>query len=301
MTTAIAIRDLTKRYQQRVVVDRLNLEIAAGSIFGFLGPNGAGKTTRIRMLLGLVRPSAGSATILGYDIGRERAQIAPRVGAIVEVPAFYGYLSGAQNLEVLARLSNVRLTRARIDELIALVGLDGRADDLVRGYSLGMKQRLGIAATLLSNPQILFLDEPTNGLDPMGTIAMRQLIGQLGAAGYTIFLSSHLLSEVEQICQEVCIVQHGVVQRVGQVRELLARRDRYVLEARPVTQALEILRQQPQLQATLRADGLIAITAAEETIPALVQRLTTAQIAIYQLMPQPTTLEEVFLEATRDQ
>lgn len=299
ITPAISICHLTKRYQHTVAVDNLTLDVAPGSIFGFLGPNGAGKTTTIRMLLGLVTPTAGTATILGYDMQRERSRIAPRIGAIVEVPAFYSYLTGAQNLDVLARCSNVVLSNTQIAELIERVGLQGRAHERVQGYSLGMKQRLGIAATLASKPQILFLDEPTNGLDPLGTIAMRQLILRLGAEGYTIFLSSHMLNEVEQMCSDVAIVQRGVVHVQGRVRDLLATEDRYRLEVAPALRALAVLSAYPQLRALAGDDGWITITSSHQEIPSLVRALGQAEVAIFQVVRQQMTLEDLFLTSVQ--
>lgn len=297
---AIAIRNLTKRYQHTLAVDQLTLDIAPGTLFGFLGPNGAGKTTTICMLLGLVTPTAGTATILGYDILRERARIAPRIGAIVEVPAFYSYLTGAQNLDVFARCSAMTLSKARIAALLDLVGLQDRGHERVQGYSLGMKQRLGIAATLVSNPDILFLDEPTNGLDPLGTLAMRQLLLRLGAEGYTIFLSSHQLREVEQVCSDVAIIQRGVVHVHGRVRDLLAPSDQYAIEVQSVPEALTVLNAYPHINAVRHDDGWITITSPQQEIPGLVRVLSQADVAIYQIIRQQMTLEDLFLGATKD-
>src|SRR5690242_13447070 len=196
---AIEMNNLSKVYGSLTAVSSLNLTIPQGVIFGFLGPNGAGKTTTIRMLLGLIKPSGGSARILGYDTRRDRARILPQVGAIVESPTFYPYLSGRDNLRELARVQK-GVPASRIEEVLELVELSARAKDKVKTYSLGMKQRLGIAAALLNRPRLIFLDEPTNGLDPQGTVDMRNLILQLGRSGHTVFLSSHLLHEVEQVC-----------------------------------------------------------------------------------------------------
>ena len=187
---AIEVAGLTKQFGRHRAVDSLNLAVRPGSVFGFLGPNGAGKTTTIRMLLGLIRPTHGGGRILGYDIEQERAAILPHVGAIVESPAFYPILSGRDNLRVFARTAGNEDART-IEKVLEQVELSTRAKDKVKTYSLGMKQRLAIAAALLNSPQIIFLDEPTNGLDPAGTVETRGLIGQLGASGHTIFLSSH--------------------------------------------------------------------------------------------------------------
>lgn len=187
-TLAIETMGLSKHFGQHRAVDALDLAIHQGAVFGFLGPNGAGKTTTIRMLPGLISPTSGGGRIMGYDIVRERAAILPKVGAIVESPAFYPYLSGRDNLRALGRTVGNEDTH-RIAEVLEQVGLSDRARDKVRTYSLGMKQRLAIAAALLNNPQIIFFDEPTNGLDPAGTVEIRELIGQLGASGHTIFIS----------------------------------------------------------------------------------------------------------------
>jgi ABC-2 type transport system ATP-binding protein len=230
---AIATFGLTKEFGSRRAVDTLNLAIAPGGVFGFLGPNGAGKTTTIRMLLGLIRPTGGSGSILGYDIVAERSKILPHVGAIVESPAFYPYLSGRDNLRVLARTAGGEDSR-RIAEVLDTVDLSGRAGDKVKTYSLGMKQRLAIAAALLNNPRIIFLDEPTNGLDPAGTVEIRDLIRRLGASGHTIFLSSHLLHEVEQIATEVAIIDKGKLVMQGYVAELTRQGAALLVEADPL-------------------------------------------------------------------
>lgn len=295
---AIMIRGLTKRYQQLTAVDNLNLDIRCSSIFGFLGPNGAGKTTTIRMLLGLVTPTAGTATILGYHSQRDRLLIAPKIGAIVETPSFYNYLTGEQNLKLLAYSSNHDLPAATIHNLLERVGLNGRAQHKVRTYSLGMKQRLGIAATLLTDPEIIFLDEPTNGLDPAGVIEMRQLIRQLGSEGFTVFLSSHLLNEVEQICTDVAIIQHGVVHKQGRVQDLLAVGSRFDILAAPFERAWSVLCQYPELHPRSDDNEWIRVVAAEHDIPAIVRTLVSADVDVYQLQSHRNSLEEVFLTVT---
>ena len=295
---AISTRGLTKRYKQVVAVDNLDLDIPTGTVYGFLGPNGAGKTTTIRMLLGLIRPTSGRAEVLGHDILTQRHAIAPRVGAIVESPAFYTYLTGAQNLEVFWRASNMPVDRARIAALLERVGLAERGRHKVKTYSLGMKQRLGIAATLLTNPEIIFLDEPTNGLDPAGTVEVRNLITQLGREGHTIFLSSHLLSEVEQVCSDVAIVQHGKMRVNGNVQDLLKRSAGFVIEAAPPERTLAVLRAYPELNAQSRADGTIEVAAEAADIPDLVRALVAAGIDISGVRPRRNSLEQLFLDLT---
>lgn len=295
---AIVANGLTKKYKNLTAVNNLDLEIPKGTIFGFLGPNGAGKTTTIRMLLGLIAPSSGTASLLGYDVKSQRAQIAKKVGAIVETPAFYTYMTGEENLQVLANSSNLSISQPEINKLIDRVGLKGRGKDKVKNYSLGMKQRLGIAATLLSDPEILFLDEPTNGLDPAGTVEMRNLIAQLGAENHTIFLSSHLLNEVEQVCTDVVIVKQGEKKLQGKMANLLAGGKGFIIKAEPIEKTLNILQQYPELKAKSDNGNGILITAEAKDIPNLVRTLVGASIDVYQVVERRNTLEDLFLELT---
>jgi ABC-2 type transport system ATP-binding protein len=299
-TIAIHAEGLTKIYRKTPAVKDLNLHIPAGTIFGFLGPNGSGKTTTMRMLLGLIRPSAGTAQVLGHDIVRGRRQIAGQVGAVVETPAFYTYLSGLDNLRVLAGSGGLTLPPARYDYLLELAGLQGRARDKVKTYSLGMKQRLGVAATLLNDPKVVFLDEPTNGLDPAGTVDMRQLILRLGQEGRTVFLSSHLLHEVEQVCAEVAIVKSGATIRQGRVRDLLAAEGKtgHAIEARPLERALAVLREHPQLGACARDQGQIHVSAQSEEMPHIIRALVGANVDVFQVISRQPSLESWFLEIT---
>jgi ABC-2 type transport system ATP-binding protein len=210
---------LTKRYGRRTAVDGLDLQVPAGSISGFVGPNGAGKTTTIRMLLGLAKPTAGSARVLGVPLEQPKEYLSS-VGALIDGPTFYPTLSGRENLAVLAKLSGI--PRRRIDETLERVGLENRSKDPFRTYSLGMKQRLGIAAALLPDPALMILDEPTNGLDPHGIAEIRSLLKSFAAEGRTVFVSSHLLSEIQQICQHLIVIEHGRLVFQGDVEVLLA-------------------------------------------------------------------------------
>jgi ABC-2 type transport system ATP-binding protein len=228
---AIETHGLSKHFGQRKAVDGLTISIPSRSIAGFVGPNGAGKTTTIRMLLGLVRPSAGSATVLGREISHPRAYL-PRVGALIEAPAFYPSLSGRKNLEVLAYLGGHPLSR--ISQVLEVVGLSDRARDLVGKYSLGMKQRLGVAMALLPDPDLLILDEPANGLDPLGIIQVRDLLRSLREQGKTIFISSHLLGELGQVSDWLVMLNEGKAVFNGPARELLDRRG-VVVEAAEAT------------------------------------------------------------------
>ena len=293
---AIEMAGLTKQFGRHRAVDSLSLAVHSGSVFGFLGPNGAGKTTTIRMLLGLIRPTQGGGRILGHDIERERAAILPHIGAIVESPAFYPILSGRDNLRVFARTTGLEDGRS-IAKVLKQVGLSERARDKVRTYSLGMKQRLAIAAALLNNPQIIFLDEPTNGLDPAGTVEIRELIEQLGASGHTIFLSSHLLHEVEQVCSEVAIINHGKLVAQGRVADLLKRDASLLIEAEPLATVQEVI---ARCGVTPQISGPRSVTVAlpPERAPELMRALIRADTEVYQVTPQRTSLEQLFLELT---
>jgi ABC-2 type transport system ATP-binding protein len=217
---ALATRGLAKRYGSRTALDGLDLRVPTGVVYGFLGPNGAGKTTTMRILTGLVRPDAGSVEVLGRPFGRRARHRLFDVGALIEAPSFYPFLSGRENLRSLAA-SGAPTPAALIDELLDLVNLGDRAGDRVSGYSLGMKQRLGIAGALLSDPKLLLLDEPANGLDPAGIAGMRDTLRALAAAGKTVFVSSHILSEVQQLADVVGIVARGKLVREGAVEALL--------------------------------------------------------------------------------
>ena len=218
---ALATRGLQKRYGSRVALAGLDLSVPSGVVYGFLGPNGAGKTTTMRLLTGLIHPDAGSIEVLGRPFGRRDRHRLFDVGALVESPAFYPFLSGRQNLVELAA-SGAQVRPGRVDELLELTGLRDREKDKVAGYSLGMKQRLGIAAALLNDPRLLLLDEPANGLDPAGIVAMRDMLRNLAAAGKTVFLSSHLLGEVQQMVDVIGIISAGRLVREGPIQELLS-------------------------------------------------------------------------------
>lgn len=293
---AIEAQGLTKRFGPRCAVDNLNLTVRSGAIFGFLGPNGAGKTTTIRMLLGLISPTSGSGRILGFDIVSERPAFLSQIGAIVESSAFYPALSGYDNLYALALISghpNVN----NLTEVLTQVGLNERARDKVRTYSLGMKQRLAIAAALLNHPKIIFLDEPTNGLDPAGTVSIRELIRSLGASGHTIFLSSHLLHEVEQVCDEVAIVNHGKVISQGRVADLLKQEAALLIEAEPLASVQAIaLRFGTPCQVSGPRSATITLT--QEQTPEFVSSLVSAGVKVYKVAPVQSSLEHIFLELT---
>jgi ABC-2 type transport system ATP-binding protein len=219
VASSVATHALTKRFGERLAVDAVDIELPVGVVSGFVGPNGAGKTTTIQLLLGLCRPSSGSAEVLGRSIS-DPASYLGRVGALIEAPSFYPTLSGARNLEVLTRLG--RIDRRRIAEVLEIVGLSDRARDFVRSYSLGMKQRLGVAAALLPAPELCILDEPTNGLDPAGIREMRGVVRSLADRGITVFVSSHLLAEIEAVCDHLVMIDAGRIVFQGAIAGLIA-------------------------------------------------------------------------------
>jgi ABC-type multidrug transport system ATPase subunit len=299
-SSAVALRtiNLSKRYGERLAVNDLNLEVRRGEIFGFLGPNGAGKTTTIRMALGLIAPTAGSVEILGQDVFAERARILPRVGALIETPALYLYLSGRNNLRAVgSALGGV--PAKRIDAVLDLVGLAGRQKDRVKTYSLGMKQRLGVAMALLQDPDVLILDEPANGLDPAGIVEMRDLMHTLSAAGKTIFISSHLLTEVQQICTRVAIINQGRLVTESSVAELTRGQGEFRVTFENARQALELIRRQPW-GAGARLDGENAlITRAPDNNGRMLNLFLSQAGFVPEMLERPTQdLEQVFLNLT---
>ncbi|MEO2162942.1 MAG: ABC transporter ATP-binding protein, partial [bacterium] len=274
-------------------VDDLYLTVKRGEVYGFLGPNGAGKTTTLRMLLGLIEPSSGKARVLGEKPGSPASL--SKVGALVESPAFYPYLSGQDNLKVMARYSGVN--QSRIEEVLEQVELSGRAKDKYKKYSLGMKQRLGVAAALLKDPELLILDEPTNGLDPQGMADMRTLIRDLGRGERTVLLSSHLLGEVEQICDRVGVIQKGALVAEGTGAELRGQAGLYV-RAEPVEEAARIAEKLAGVEEVHESDGMLRLTIAPEKAAEINRKLVEAGLRVSELRPAEQSLEEVFLQLT---
>ncbi|WP_028064348.1 ABC transporter ATP-binding protein [Solirubrobacter soli] len=291
MDLVIETEALTKRYGESTAVDRLALRVRRGEVYGFLGPNGAGKTTTLRMLLGLVRPTSGTASVLGAPAGQRLA----RIGAMVEAPAFYPYLSARDNLRVLAGHAGV--ARERIDIVLDEVRLLDRAGDAVRGYSLGMKQRLGVAAALLKDPELLILDEPTNGLDPAGMAEMRTLIRALGQGERTVVLSSHLMGEIQQISDRVGVIRAGTLVAEGTVDELRGRAGLRV-RARPLEQAGALLARLPGVESVTCAEDALSVAADPRLAADLNQALVTAGVAVSELTVERSSLEDVFFELT---
>jgi ABC-2 type transport system ATP-binding protein len=293
--TVIETRGLTKRFGDRTAVDAVDLTVPAGVAFGFLGPNGAGKTTLIRTLVGLTRPTSGTVALLSLSQPAKRAEALARVGAIVEEPRFHPHLTGRENLQVIAAARD-RAAEARIPESLDRVGLAQRADDRVKTYSLGMRQRLGIARCLIADPALLILDEPMNGLDPAGILEMRHLIRAFVTEGRTVFLSSHLLDEVEKTCDQIAIVDRGRIVVQGGVQEIAASGDPTLLievddeaTARRVLDGSSIEAEGPALRVKLQPGRN----------PAEINRaLVEAGVAVSRLEPARASLEEKFLEIT---
>ncbi len=297
----LRMRALTKRYGQRLAVNNLNLEVHRGEIFGFLGPNGAGKTTTIRMALGLITPTSGSVEILGHDVVTQRAQILPRVGALIETPALYLYMSGRDNLRAVGSVLG-GVPEARIDAVLELVGLQNRQKERVKTYSLGMKQRLGVAIALLQDPDLLVLDEPANGLDPAGIVEMRDLLRTLAAAGKTVFISSHVLTEVRQICTRVAILNLGQLVTETTVEELVDGHGEFAVQLEPAyrQEALALVRAQPWgREARFDAEnGALITTAPQGHGRDLNLFLVQAGFAPDAIAQHTQDLESVFLRLT---
>ena len=302
MTDVIRTSGLTKRFGRHVLaVDRLDLAVEEGALYGFLGPNGSGKTTLVRMLLGLVYPTAGSIELLGHRMPRGAGDALPQVGALVEGPAFYPHLSGRANLKLFdaAGVGGERRTRRkRIDAALEQVRLSGAAGRKVGAYSLGMKQRLGIAAALLRGPRLLVLDEPTNGLDPSGIREVRDLLLALHAAGTTVFLSSHLLAEVEQLCTVAGIVHRGRLVAERPVAELLAPSGRVHVRTVDADIALTVLSGLRGPTLSDSNDAGLHVHLDGMPVAELVARLVAGGVRIDEVAVHRPTLEDVYLELT---
>ncbi len=301
-TPAIETSAVTKRFGARTAVDGVDLLVPRGSAFGFLGPNGAGKTTMIRMLLGLTRASAGQMRVLGHPVPADRAAALQRVGAIVEDPRFHNHLSGRENLRIVAAVRGAEAD-ARIAPALARVGLSERADDKVKRYSLGMRQRLGVARCLLADPLLLILDEPTNGLDPGGIQEFREMIrAMVEQEGRTVFLSSHLLDEVEKICDAAAIVDRGKVITQGPIAELAegGAHSELIVGVDDRERAIGLLEGLDQVREARRSDdGLrVVLSGGPETAAQINVHLVSAGIAVTRLEPVRHSLEQRFLEVT---
>jgi ABC-2 type transport system ATP-binding protein len=292
----VETRGLTKRYGAGILaVDSLDLSVRKGEVYGFLGPNGAGKTTTLRMLVGLIEPTGGVATVAGYPPGAREGL--SRIGALVESPAFYPYMSGHDNLSVVARYAGV--PHAHIEDALNEVGLLPRARHKYSTYSLGMKQRLGVAAALIKEPELLILDEPTNGLDPQGMVEMRELITDLGQADRTVLLSSHLLNEVQQLCDRIGVIQSGRLIAQGTVEEIRGGVE-LLVRAAPLEQAQALLLQ--LLPGAVRVqDGALLLRVEPERASEISRLLITSGCELSELRESERSLEDVFLQLTGEE
>jgi ABC-2 type transport system ATP-binding protein len=304
---AVETAGLTKRFGERTAIDQVELRVPRGSAFGFLGPNGAGKTTMIRMLLGLTHASAGSMSLLGHAVPSERAEALERVGAIVEEPRFHPHLSGRENLRIIAAVRGPQ-AHERIDPALARVGLSERADEKVKKYSLGMRQRLGVARCLLADPLLLILDEPTNGLDPGGIQEFREMIrAMVEQEGRTVFLSSHLLDEVEKICDHAAIVDRGKILMQGSISELAegGTRHELIVGVDAPDRALAVLDGHQQVQEAHRSEEGLRVVLVDgpaisvlDSSAAVNAALVGSGLAVFRLEPVRQSLEQRFLEVT---
>lgn len=308
--TVLSVQGLKKNIGRKPIIRDVSFEVRAGEIFGFLGPNGSGKTTTIRMLVDLIKPSGGSILVCGDDVNRHPEKALRHVGCIVENPEMYGFMTGWENLEHFARMQE-GITRERIAEVADIVGMDRRMHDKVKTYSLGMRQRLGIAQALLGNPKLLILDEPTNGLDPLGIKELREFIRRLAEGGLSLFISSHLLSEIQLMCDRVAIIARGEVIAVGDVDELVAQADTYtVWQLDKPEEGLAILEADPNVRLIGEGDhridetliagmpGAIVTVMEEERISAAVARFVGAGIGVKAVQRVSPSLEELFLRLT---
>ncbi|ACZ37624.1 ABC transporter ATP-binding protein [Sphaerobacter thermophilus] len=292
MDFAIETDGLTKRYSEHILaVDGVTLRVRRGEVYGFVGPNGAGKTTTMRMLVGLIRPSAGQARVLGKPPGSPDSLA--RVGAMIEAPGFYPFLSGRDNLRVMARHAGV--PEKRLDAVLEQVGLADRAGDPFGTYSMGMKQRLGLAAALLKDPELLILDEPTSGLDPEGIAEMRDFVRQLTQGERTVFLSSHLMTEVEQICDRIGIIRRGRLVAEGTLDELRGQPELH-LRATPIDRARRMVESLPYVERLIADDGKLVLTMDLQRAGELNRQLVSADVEVTELTPARTSLEEVYFD-----
>ncbi len=299
---AIETHGLTKAFGDQKAVDKISLVVPKGSVFGFLGPNGSGKTTTIRMLLGLAEASSGDIRLLNYQIPKQLQEALPKVGALVEGPAFYPYMSGRNNLlrmDSADRNSNSATRSKRVDAALERVGLTNATNKKVHAYSLGMKQRLGLANALLKPRELLILDEPTNGLDPQGTREVRNLIRSLAAEGITIFVSSHLLTEIEQLCDHVAVMSAGKILAQGSLDELRSHgQSRLILRVDKKSEALALLKQQGLKKIKSVGDTLIAPVESDVDVSKLNEILVKKKIRVSELRVEHPSLEEYFVDLT---
>ncbi|EAE8347685.1 ABC transporter ATP-binding protein [Listeria monocytogenes] len=291
---ALQVTNLHKKIRKREIIKGISFEVMPGEVFGFLGPNGAGKTTTIRMIVGLIKPTSGTILIGGKDIRKNFTEAMRGLGSIVENPEFYSFLTGQENLAYFARMDS-SIKKERIQEVTELVGLEKRINDRVSTYSLGMRQRLGIAQALLSNPKLLILDEPTNGLDPSGIHEMRDFIRALAKnEGISVLVSSHLLSEIELLCDRVAIMTDGTIIKTDQVAHLLSSRAQLRWRVAPIEQAKAFLESVTEVE----VDGEYLVTAMNDKSAEWNEQLVAKGVKVHEIDKRKPSLEDLFLELT---
>jgi len=297
MEETLVVQNVKKTIGKREIIKGLSFSLKKGEVFGFLGPNGAGKTTTIRMLVGLIKPTSGKIFVCGYDLQKQFTKAIQHIGCIVENPELYPYLSGWENLEHFARMLP-SISTTRIQEVVELVGLQNRIHDLVRTYSLGMRQRLGIAQALLGKPTVLILDEPTNGLDPVGIREMRQFIRTLAKQEQlTVLVSSHLLSEIQLMCDRVAIMSKGEIIRIDTVEHLLKEQARTYWNVHPIHIAKQILKNETTVLGE-KDDFIVTVYESNEVIARCNARLIEAGVSVSSIERKLPTLEDLFIELT---
>lgn len=280
----------------RQVVENITLEVEKGEIFGFLGPNGAGKTTTIRMITGLIEPTSGEISVMGYSMKKDRYSALKHIGAIVENPEMYTFLTGYENLKQISRMDR-RIEDGRISEVAYQVGLSSRIHDKVKKYSLGMRQRLGVAQALLHKPDLLILDEPTNGLDPNGIIEFREMVRMLARKeGMAVFISSHILSEIEQLCDRAAIINLGAIQSIEDFRQRETKPRAIVIKVRNPKNAVRLLINEREVRKASVDGGYIHVEIDAEHVPAIVSLLTSSGVEIEEVYPKKEGLEERFIK-----
>ncbi|MDF2880562.1 MAG: bacitracin transporter ATP-binding protein [Clostridiaceae bacterium] len=293
----LRVDNVYKRLGKREIIKGISFSVKEGEIFGFLGPNGAGKTTTIRMLVGLISPNKGTISIMGKEISKEREAALKEVGAVVENPELYTYLSGRENLNQIAAIR--KIPKDEISKIIKLVGLENRIDDRVKKYSLGMKQRLGLGAALLSNPKLLILDEPTNGLDPSGIMDFRQIVKKAAAESKTsVFISSHILSEVQQVCDTVAFIDNGVIKSIESIsgNNNINGTDTLVLRLKEMKNSMELLKSLDIVVNVKQDNENIIVNIKKDSSPDIIASLVNQNIAIVEAYIKHEKLEDRYME-----
>lgn len=295
--TVLELKNVSKSFGKRKVINDISLEVKEGEIYGFLGPNGSGKTTTIKMILRLIDLDSGTITVNGYDTKKQFEKAMECIGAIVENPDMYKYMTGIDNLKLHARIRNV--DEKRIDEVLELVELKDRARDKVGKYSLGMKQRLGLALTLLHKPKVLILDEPTNGLDPAGIKKLRDILKEIAhKEGVAVFVSSHILSEMQLMCDKVAVLDNGKIVKTEEITNAQEEAiETLEIRVKNIEKAVQILKEKFEIEAKLE-NGNINITVSTDRVPAVVKELAIADVEVKAVIPKEHTLEEIFFDAT---